>query len=77
MRINYHETRKDLCEFFHDLVRRSPGYYAISQNGDFFKTNEARWSYQNDDWVYPDYSILFNVMRDDRIEFIDTIHKLS
>ncbi len=38
MRINYHETRKDLCEFFHDLVKRSLGYYAISQNGDFFKT---------------------------------------
>lgn len=77
MLINYFESRKDMCLFFGEIVKKSLGYYAISENGDFFKTNEARWSEESKAMIYPDWSVLFNVMRDDRIEFRDVIHKLS
>jgi hypothetical protein len=77
MRINYFKSREELCLYFIGQARQSLGFYGLSDNGDFYKTTEARWSEDQMEYLYPDWAILFNVMRDDRIEFKDTIHKLS
>lgn len=77
MKINYFESRKQMCEYFNNIAKNSFGYYRVSENGDFFKTTEARWSEDRVEMIYPDWAVLFNLMREDRIEFQDIIHKLS
>jgi hypothetical protein len=76
MRINYFDTRNELIKFFIEQANKSFGFYDISPNGDFFRTSESKWNEQENSVVYPDWSVLFNIMRDDRIEFKETIYKL-
>lgn len=77
MRITYFDNRKDMIMFFVEKTKRSFGYFDISPSGDFFKTSEVRWHHEVNEMFYPSSAVLFNVMKDDRIEFESEVFKLS